>query len=301
MTPTRLAWISIAAAVATMGLKVVAWWLTGSVGLLSDALESSVNLVAAVLLLVTVLFAARPPDATHEYGHEKAELFSAGGEGIMIIAAAAFIVASSVERLVNPSQPDHVAIGLLVSAAAAVVNLVVGLVLLREGRTSGSMALQADGQHLLTDVWTSAGVVVGVALVGITGWERLDPIVGLAVGVNIIITGWRLVGRAGHGLMDPPFPPEERQAVDDVLRRFAGDHVTYHAVRTRTAGQRRFIELHVLVPGSWSVQQGHTLLEEMEAALREVVPHLTVTAHLEPIEDPVSYEDQELDRFEPGA
>jgi cation diffusion facilitator family transporter len=279
-----------------MGLKLVAWAVTGSVGLLSDALESGVNLFAAVLMLAVLHLAARPPDDSHEYGHDKAELFSAAAEGLMIMVAAGLIMWTAVARLITPRPIDDLGIGLAVSLVAAGVNLGVALVLLRAGRAHSSLALVADGRHLLTDVWTSVGVVVGVGLVAVTGWERLDPIVALAVGANIVITGFRLVYRSGQGLLDPSLPAPERAAVDEVLSRYEARGVRFHALRTRTAGHRRFLSVHVLVPGAWTVSEGHALLERLEADLRRAVAHLTVLTHLEPVEDPSSYLDERLDR-----
>jgi cation diffusion facilitator family transporter len=293
------AWLSIAAAVVTIGLKGAAWWITGSVGLLSDALESAVNLVAAVMVLVALRVAARPPDDTHQYGHEKAEFFSAGAEGVMIVVAAGLIAWSAVNRLLDPQPIENLGPGVTVSVIAAGLNLAVASVLLRAGRRSRSSALAADGRHLLTDVATSAGVVVAVVLVGITGWDALDPIVALAVGLNILVAGGLLVARSVHGLMDPTLPAAERAAVQEVIERYESRGVRFHALRTRMAGRRRFLSVHVLVPGGWSVREGHAVSEEIERDLRHAVDGLTVHTHLEPVEDPTSYLDQELDREDP--
>ena len=292
---SKFAWLSIAAALVTMGLKLGAWLVTGSVGLLSDALESSVNLVAAVLMLVALRISARPADETHEFGHEKAELFSAGAEGSMIIVAAALIIWTAVGRLLSPEPLQDVGVGLAISATAAVVNLLVSLRLQREGRRQHSFALVADGKHLMTDVWTSAGVLVGVALAALTGWERLDPLIALAVGLNIVVTGGRVVLHAAHGLMDPAIPADERAALQRVLERHAVDGVTFHALRTRTASHRRYAEVHVLVPGVWTVRDGHDLIEVIESDMEQAVADLTVTTHLEPVEDPRSHRHQHLD------
>lgn len=293
---TSYAWLSIAAALATMAMKGLAFWITGSVGLLSDALESSVNLVAAVVALVALTVAARPPDEEHAYGHAKAEYFSAGVEGAMIFVAALAIAVTAVDRLIHPVELERVGLGLAVTVVAALVNLGVALILLRVGHRERSITLEADGRHLLTDVWTSGGVVVGVALVAVTGWLRLDPVVALLVAANILVTGWRLLRRSAGGLMDEALPAEERTALDDVLARYVGADVQFHAVRTRTAGRRSFMSLHVLVPGRWSVQAGHDLADEVEQELEAAVPGLTVVTHLEPLEDPRSFADDELDR-----
>jgi len=291
----RLLWLSIAAAAATITLKVGAWLLTGSVGLLSDAAESLVNLVAAIVAMLALRWAIKPADEEHAYGHAKAEYFSAGVEGALIVVAAIGIAVAAVGRLLDPQPIDDVGIGLAVSAAATLVNLAVGALLLRTGRRERSIVVEADGRHLLTDVWTSVGVIAGVAAVAITGWERLDPIIALVVAANIVATGGRLVGRSAGGLMDRALEPPERARIDAVLARFGPRGVQFHALRTRQAGARAFVSLHVLVPGTWSVQRGHDLVEEVEAALREELPYASVFTHLEPAEDPRSFGDASLD------
>ncbi len=293
---SRFAWFSIAVALLTMGAKAVAWQVTNSVGLLSDALESSVNLAAGVVMLVALRVSALPPDENHHYGHEKAEQFSAAAEGLMIVAAATVIVASAADRLLHPAEVERVGVGLVVSAGASALNLGAAVVLLRAGRRHRSAAIVADGRHLLTDVWTSSGVIVGVVAVAVTGWQRLDPVVALAVGVNIVVTGVRLLWSSVHALMDPPLPAEEQAAIDGVIDQYRARGIVFHAERSRVAGNRRFFSVHVLVPGHWSVAQGHGLLERLEADLRNVVDGLVVFTHLEPVEDPASYLDQRLDR-----
>lgn len=296
---TRFAWLSIAAALVTIGLKAGAYLLTGSVGLLSDALESVVNLVAAVVALVVLAVAARPPDDDHAYGHGKAEYFSSGVEGGLIIVAAASIGYAAVGRLLSPAPLEDVGLGLAISVAASAINLAVARVLLQAGRHYHSITLEADAHHLMTDVWTSAGVVLGVGLVALTGWERLDPIIALIVAANIVWSGARLLRRSVLGLLDTALPKEERAAVLDVLERFRAEQgVQFHALRTRQAAARRFVSMHVLVPGEWSVQHGHLLLEQIEREVRAALPNATVFTHLEPLEDPLSFEDQQLDRAE---
>jgi cation diffusion facilitator family transporter len=297
---TRYAWLSIAAAVTTIALKSGAYLVTGSVGLLSDAAESGVNLVAAFVALVALTIAARPPDHDHQFGHTKAEYFAAAIEGIMIFVAAVFIIWAAVERFVRPEPIDNVGTGLAVSVVASVVNGVVAFVLVRAGRRHRSVTLVADGQHLYTDVWTSAGVVVGVALVWLTGWLRLDPIVAFLVGLNIVWTGSKLIRRSVDGLMDKALSPAAQARLTAVLDSLSGDEVRFHAVRTREAGRRHFVSMHVLVPGSWTVQQGHDLLEDVEARLREEFEDIVVDTHLEPIEDPRSYDDGEVPPVTPG-
>lgn len=294
---THYAWLSIAAALVTMGMKALAYLLTGSVGLLSDALESTVNLVAAVVALVALRVAARPPDEEHAYGHAKAEYFSAAIEGAMILVAAGTIIYAAVERLFHPIELEQLGIGLAVSVAAALVNLAVALVLLRAGRRHRSITLEADGKHLMTDVWTSAGVVVAVGVVALTGWERLDPIIAIAVAVNIVVAGWTLVRRSALGLMDVAVPEQDRAAIEAVLASHSSPSVQFHAVRTRQAGPRSFVSFHLLVPGAWTVQEAHDLAERVEADLHQVIPEVTIEAHIEPLEDPRSFADEDLDRL----
>lgn len=293
---TRFGWLSIAAALATMGLKLGAWMLTGSVGLLSDALESTVNLAAAILMLVALRVAAQPPDDNHQYGHEKAELFSAAAEGLMIVLAASLVMWTSVDRLLHPMALERLGVGAAVSGVATAINLGVALMLLRAARQHGSRALAADGRHLLTDVTTSVGVLVGLGLVAVTGWRPLDPLLGLAVGVNIVIAGARVLWSSIEGLMDPPLPAEELADIELVLEGYRAEGVTFHATRSRVSGSRRFFSMHVLVPGAWTVSRGHQLLERIEGDLRVRVPNLHVFTHLEPVEDPASFLDEHLDR-----
>ncbi len=240
---SRFAWLSIAAATATILLKALAWWITGSVGLLSDAAESLVNLVAAVIALVALKVSIRPPDKNHQFGHSKAEYFSAGAEGMMIFIAAAVIIYTAIQRFFHPQSIEDVGIGLLVSVLASVINGAVAWVLLRNGRKRRSMTLIADGKHLLTDVWTSVGVLVGVGLVWLTGWQRLDPIVAFAVGINILITGAKLVEQSGTALLDVSLPKEENAAIRDFLDAHSNDHMRFHAVRTREAGYLSLIHI----------------------------------------------------------
>ncbi|MCB0216721.1 MAG: cation transporter [Chloroflexi bacterium] len=299
---TRFAWLSVAAALLTIGLKSTAFLLTGSVGLLSDALESLVNLAAALMALAILDIAVRPPDQDHSYGHSKAEYFASGIEGALIILAAASIVWAAVGRLLAPQPIEHVGIGLLVSVIAALLNWGVARVLLRAGRDFHSITLEADARHLMTDVWTSAGVVVAVGAVALTGWQILDPLIAIAVAGNIVWSGLRLMLRAAHGLMDPALPTADQAAIQRVLEAYERQGLQFHALRTRQAGARNFASLHVLVPGAWSVQRGHELLERIEADLRAVVPRCSVLTHLEPQEDPCAWEDIDLDRpATPGA
>lgn len=292
----RVLWLSVAAAIATIALKTTAWLLTGSVGLLSDAAESVVNLVAAIAALVALRWALKPADEEHAYGHAKAEYLSAGFEGALILVAALVIAVTAIARLLDPAPLSDVGAGLAVSASASVLNLVVGLLLVRTGRRERSITLEADGKHLLTDVWTSAGVIVGVAAVALSGWERLDPIVALAVAVNIVWAGSVLLRRSVGGLMDRALDPGAQREIDEVMAGFHRRGVAFHALRTRQAGRRAFVSMHVLVPGAWTVQEGHDVVEEVEATIRARLPHATVFTHLEPAEDPRSFDDTALDR-----
>ena len=294
---TRYAWLSIGAAVVTIGLKSGAYLLTGSIGLLSDALESVVNLVAAIVALGVLTIVARPPDDEHAYGHDKAEYFSSGVEGTLILIAAASIIYTASERLLNPQPIEQIGLGLLISIGASVVNFVVARVLLQAGRRHHSITLEADSNHLMTDVWTSVGVVVGMGAVALTGWERLDPIVAMVVAANIIWSGIRLLQRSVLGLLDTALTATDQAVVVAILTRYCEEEgIQYHALRTREAGARRFVTMHILVPGAWSVAQGHRLLERIEAEVYEALPGANVLTHLEPLEDPVSFEDQALDR-----
>lgn len=290
---SKFAWLSVAAAVVTIGLKGGAAWLTGSVGLLSDAAESLVNLVAAIVALFALKVAIKPPDDNHPYGHSKAEYFSAAVEGVMIFVAAAFIIATSIERLLNPRMPEQLGLGLTISVAASLVNGAVAMVLLKHGRKHGSATLVADGKHLMTDVITSVAVLVGVALVAVTNQPVLDPVVALLAGANILWTGFGLIRSSVDGLMDVSLPEQTNIELLEVLDRFREPgRIEFHAVRTRQAGNRQFMEFHILVPAAWSVRRGHDMTEDVIDALIEVVPGVRVSAHLEPIEDPRSYADE---------
>jgi cation diffusion facilitator family transporter len=293
----RFAWLSIGAALLTLALKWWAWWVTGSVGLLSDAMEGFVNLGAATLALWMLRLASTPPDAKHPYGLSKAEYFSAGIEGTLIVVAAAAIIASALPRLVSPQPINQAALGLAVSAAASAVNFAVGLVLIRRGRAHDSIALEADGRHLMTDVWTSAGVIAGVAVVALTGWLVLDPLVAIAVGVHIVFSGVKLMRRSVLGLLDTAIAPRELAEIDKIFIEYSKRYgASFHALRTRQAGARRFVSFHLLVPDEWTVSHAHRLSEEIESRIRSLVPNAALEVHIEPISDPASYDDQTLDR-----
>jgi cation diffusion facilitator family transporter len=264
--------------------------------LLSDALESLVNLAAAIIALTMLTISARPPDEEHAYGHSKAEYFASGAEGTLILVAAVSIIVAAVGRLMNPQPLEQVGLGLAVSVAASLINLVTAQILLRAGRRYNSIALEADAHHLMTDVWTSVGVVVGIGAVVLTGWERLDPIIALVVAANIIWSGVSLVRRSALGLMDTALPAEDQEAIRQILDSYRQEGVQFHALRTRSAGARCFVSVHVLVPGTWTVLRGHNLLERIEADLRSRLQNVTVFTHLEPLEDSKSWQDTTLDR-----
>ena len=292
----RYAWLSIAAALATILLKGMAWWLTGSVALLSDALESIVNLAGALMALAMLSLAALPADDNHAHGHGKAEYFSSAFEGFLILVAAISIGYAAVGRLLAPRELEAVGMGLAVSVVASLINLATGRLLMTVGRRYNSITLEADAQHLLTDVWTSAGVIVGVGLAWLTGWLWLDPAVALLVAANIVWTGWQLLHRSAAGLMDVSLPEDQLSAITALLDKYRRQGLDFHALRTRVAGTRTFVTLHVLVPGDWTVQAGHDVSERLEADIRRAVPYVHVTTHLEPKEDPVSLHDEGLDR-----
>lgn len=284
------------AALLTISLKGGAYLLTGSIALLSDALESLVNLLAAVVALFALSVAVRPADEDHAYGHSKAEYFSSGFEGALILIAAVSIVVVAGQRFLHPVGIRDPAIGLAITAVATVVNFGVARVLFQAGRRYESIALEADAYHLMSDVWTSVGVIVGVGASALTGWHRLDAIVAILVSVSVLWSGGTLVRRSMLGLLDTALPEDTRRAITAILEARAPDGVRYHALRTRQAGARRFISFHILVPGEWSVQKGHDLLEEIEEEVRAAVPNSSVDTHLEPIEDPVSWSDLRLER-----
>ncbi len=292
----RYALIAVIAAVATIGLKAAAYLATGSVAILSDALESLVNLATSLIALVVLAIASRPADEDHAYGHTKAEYFASGFEGAMILFAALTVGYAGIVRLLSPVELTAVSEGIGFIVAATGVNLVVARVLWIAGKRFDSIALEAGSQHLMVDVWTSVAVVAGVIATAGTGIERVDPIVALAVAVNIVRTGSSLIRRSLLGLLDTALPEELRDRIARILAHHQTAGVEFHALRTRQAGSWRFISFHILVPGDWTVQRGHDLLESIEEEIRAAIPNCTVFTHLEPIEDPISWEDTELKR-----
>jgi len=293
---TRYAWLSVGAALLTMALKGYAAWLTGSLGLLSDALESFVNLGAALIALVTLKVAVREPDDAHPFGYSKAEYFSAAVEGALILLAAAAIVATAIPRIITPRAIASIDVGIFISLVAAAVNLGTALVLLRAGRRYDSIAVEADGHHLLTDVWTSIGVVVGVGATVLTGWLVLDPLIAIAVALQIVWTGGGILRRSLLGLMDRSLPEPDLERIRAILQPYRARGLDYHALRTRRAGRLRMVEMHLLVPGGMTVREGHQIADDIEEQIRRALPGSAVLTHLEPIEDPRSYDDQALIR-----
>jgi cation diffusion facilitator family transporter len=293
---SKFAALSIAAALATIALKTLAWWLTDSVGLLSDAIEGTINLVGATVALAMISVAARPPDSDHAFGYTKAEYFASGLEGTLILLAAIAIGFAAIDRLITPRPLEHVGAGLAVSAAASLINYGVARRLQQAGQHYRSIALEADARHLMTDVWTSAGVIAGVAAVWLTGWARLDPLIALAVAANIVWSGYRLMQRSIHGLLDRALPPDRMRVLEGALERYRARGIDFHALRTRQAGTRSFVTLHVLVPAAWTVAQGHDLAHDVEKDIHAVLPDAVVLTHVEPLGYPESYQDVDLDR-----
>ena len=289
--PTFYAWLSVATSIVTITLKFLAYYYTGSVGLLSDAVEAFVNIAAALVALGVLTYSAAKPDREHNFGHEKAEYFSSGIEGALIFVAAGAIVWTAIPRLFVPQPIEQVGVGVALSVLAALANLACARLMLGAARVHRSITLEADAKHLLTDVWTTAGVIVGVVLVQATGWLRLDPLIAIAVALQIVWTGWSLMTRSFQGLMDRAIPDEDRAAIVEILETLHDRGCDYHALRTRVAGPKSFVDVHILVPGGMSVQDGHDLVEQLENDIQAKLPHVEVLTHLEPLEDPKSWDD----------
>jgi cation diffusion facilitator family transporter len=306
--PTHLRWpiaLSILAAVVTIGMKSTAYALTGSVGLFSDALESGVNLLAAVTAYAALWYSARPADPTHTFGHEKIEYLSSGLEGVLILIAGLATAGYAIRRLVHPEPLEDLEIGTLIALAASGVNFVVARVLLHHGRKHGSIVLEADGKHLMSDVITSIGVVAGLGLVLVTGWNPLDPLLAIAVGLNITWTGGELIRRSFDGLMDHALPAAEQEKIREVIRAHLPAGADFHGLRTRQAGARRFVEFHLLVNGDLPVREAHHLAHRVEESLTAAIPGLEVVIHVEPVDEQESWEGDYLRQIgepgEPGA
>ncbi len=288
------AFLSIGAAILTIALKLGAYFLTNSVGFLSDALESGVNLVAAIFAVWALTYAAKPPDEEHAFGHSKAEYFSSGFEGALILVAAISIAITAIPRLLDPQPLEQIGLGLVLSLIASAINGGLAMVLLKVGKRLRSITLRADAHHLITDVWTSVGVILGLLLVSATGWLILDPLIALLVAANIVWTGIKLIQESGSALLDASIPLADRQIINEILSGYDRHKIQFHAIRTRNAGAKCFVSFHVLVPGQWTVQAGHDLCEEIELAICTAIPNTNVFTHLEPLEDPKSWNDQEL-------
>lgn len=293
---TRFAWLSVAAAVITIGMKLGAFWLTNSVSLLSDALESVVNLVAAIVALIALHIASRPADEEFSFGYSKIEFFASGFEGGMILIAAGSIAFTAIPRLISPQPLEQVGLGMVIVILASLVNLFVAQVLLKAGKKYNSITLESDARHLMTDVLTTVGVVVGLFVVNLTGWLRLDAIIAILVAANIVRTGTGLLRRSGQGLMDVSLPQKDVKKIEEILTSFEDQGVKFHALRTRSAARRSFVSMHILVPGDWSVQRAHQMAEQIEAEIRQAVSGIVVFTHVEPLEDPASWQDRDLDR-----
>ena len=293
---TKFAWLSIFTAIVTITLKTIAYFLTGSVGLLSDAIESLVNLAAAIIALIMLKIAAQPPDEEHKYGHSKVEYFASIMEGLFIFIAAVAIIYSAINRIIFPRIIEQAYLGLGISIIASIINYVVALKLLKVGIKHHSIALEADGHHLMTDVITTIGVVVAIFFVIITGWQIMDPVVAILVAINIIYTGFKLMKRSVLGLLDTSISTEEINIVRSIFNKYERRGLNFHGLRTRQSAQRRFVSFHVLVPGLWSVKRGHDLLEKIEKDIRDAIDKVTISTHLEPIEDPISHADVSIER-----
>lgn len=288
---TRFAWLSIAAALTTIIMKSTAYLMTGSISLLSDAIESVVNLMGALMALSMLIIAARPPDNDHTFGHSKAEYFSSIVEGILILGAAAIISYSAIDRIIHPRALEQMSVGLIVSTGASVVNFVVARIIMKAGKKYNSITLEADSQHLMTDVWTSVGVIGGLVVVAATGWLLLDSIMAILVALNIIRTGINLVRRSVDGLMDVALPKPEQIIVETVMEKYRAKNVDFHALRTRQAASRRFLSVHMLVPGDWTVHDAHHIAEDFEGDIRAALGDAIINTHLEPVDDEISIHD----------
>ncbi|MFH0976485.1 MAG: cation diffusion facilitator family transporter [Spirochaetota bacterium] len=290
-SPAKIVWIPIAASVITIILKSVAFYITGSVGLLSDAMESFINLTASVVAMIALTIACRPPDKQHPFGHHKAEYFSSILEGVLIIIAAIAIGVTSIERLINPHILEKLNLGLLISAGASIINFVTARILFRAGRKYNSITLEADAQHLMTDVWTTGGVLAGLLLIEITGFSWLDPVIAIAVAVNIVYTGIKLIIRSVSGFMDTALTEAELDAVKAILEKYKKTGISYHALYTRKSSAMNFITLHLLMPGDWTVSKGHKITKQIEKDIKCDFPNSDIFIHLEPFNDPESFDD----------
>jgi cation diffusion facilitator family transporter len=290
-SPVKYIWVSVAASISTLLLKGSAYYLTGSVGLLSDALESFINLAAAVMALVLITIAISPPDKEHPFGHSKAEYFSSVIEGVLILFAAIAIGVTSIERIMNPRLLQDLGIGLLISVAASAINLFTALALLKAGKRYNSITLEADARHLLTDVWTTGGVLIGLLMVKITGWVILDPIIAVLMAFNIVVTGIKLIMRSVSGLMDEALPEDQLKAVKKILNKYKSKRIIYHSLYTRKAASKNFIFLHLLMPADWHISRGHEITKKIEGEIKCLLSESDVFIHIEPLNDSDAFDD----------
>lgn len=291
---SKFVYLSIAAALATIVLKSIAYLLTGSVGILSDALESIINLIAACVALIAIRVSQKPPDEKHMYGHSKAEYFSSIIEGLLIFIAAISIGYAAINRLMHPQQVEQAYFGIAIATLASAINLIVGIVLLRAGKKYNSITLEADAHHLFTDVWTSVGVIIGIIVVAITKLNILDPIVALLVAFNILYTGYKLITRSAEGFMDTAMEDIDHAKIMEILTKYKKLGAKFHALKTRQSAAKTFMSVHMLVPQKWTMKMGNDLVEQMESEVKKSFTNIDVLTHLETIEDPRSQKDIDL-------
>jgi cation diffusion facilitator family transporter len=287
----KIMWISIAASVLTIGLKWLAYSTTGSVGFLSDALESGINLLAGLVAFYSLIVAARPADKEHPFGHDKAEYFSSLAEGVLIVIAAFGIAYAAINRMYHPRPLEALDYGMLLSVAATTINFITARILLYFSKKHNSITIEADAHHLMTDVWTTIGIIVGIFLVKITGWQALDPIMAILVAISIVYTGIKLIIRSMDGLMDSRLSEKEMILIREVLDRYKSEDLDYHALYTRRASSKQFIRFHLLFPGDFTVHKAHEVTKQIEKEINDLLPYSDVFIHVEPLNDPDSFDD----------
>ncbi len=293
----NIMWISIAASVLTIALKWLAFSITGSVGFMSDAMESGINLIAGIVAFYSLTVAARPADKEHPFGHDKAEYFSSLAEGVLIVIAAFGIAYAAINRLYHPQPLESLDYGMLLSVAATVINLITARILLYYSKKYNSITIEADAHHLMTDVWTTVGIIAGIFLVKLTGWQFLDPIMAILVAISIVYTGIKLIIRSMDGLMDSRLSEKEMVLIREVLDRYKSEEIDYHALYTRRASAKQFITFHLLFPGDFTVNKAHDLTKQIENELKTLMPYSDVFIHVEPINDPDAFEDSLKNEF----
>lgn len=287
----KYAWLSVAAAIATIILKTAAYYFTDSVGLLSDAVESLVNLVGGLMAVTMLTISNRPADEDHPFGHSKAEYFSSGVEGSLIVIAAIIIIYTAIGRLIHPKELEQIGVGVVISVIASLINLAVALLLLNAGKKNNSITLIANAKHLLTDVWTTAGLIVALILIYYTKIIQIDPIVALIVAINILWAGGKIVKESVNGLMDQSLPLDEVEIIKNILKKYLDQDIHFHALLTRKSGAKRFVSFHAVVPGEWTINEGHILVHKIEDEIKTALNNIDVISHLEPIESPTSWDD----------